>query len=201
MDKYHIRKTERDDEYIEAYLSCHSQVKAAQICGVGRTAIVHALERANIPRDGRKHNGGYESQKKITDDELIKCAETMSCSEIAHRYNMTPERVYRRGKKLGITINDNLTGGHWKRRADFYGCKDFDHSITLKDLIARFDGVCQLCGLPIDESDMKDGHCQGNYPSLDHIKPLSKGGTHTWDNVQLAHVKCNAGKQDRLWQR
>ncbi|MCK4818291.1 HNH endonuclease [bacterium] len=27
--------------------------------------------------------------------------------------------------------------------------------------------------------------------SLDHIVPLALGGTHTRDNVQLAHLKCN----------
>lgn len=34
--------------------------------------------------------------------------------------------------------------------------------------------------------------------SIDHIRPLSKGGTHTWDNVQLAHLKCNIKKGNRV---
>ena len=28
--------------------------------------------------------------------------------------------------------------------------------------------------------------------------PKSKGGTHTWDNVRLAHRHCNAVKGDKL---
>ena len=32
------------------------------------------------------------------------------------------------------------------------------------------------------------------YPSIDHVIPLSKGGTHSWDNVKLAHFSCNSAK-------
>ena len=34
--------------------------------------------------------------------------------------------------------------------------------------------------------------------SLDHIVPLSQGGTHTLGNVQLAHLVCNERKHDRI---
>ena len=33
-----------------------------------------------------------------------------------------------------------------------------------------------------------------NYPSIDHIVPLSWGGLHSWANVQLAHHGCNTAK-------
>lgn len=33
--------------------------------------------------------------------------------------------------------------------------------------------------------------------SLDHVIPLSDGGTHEPANVQLAHLGCNAGKRNR----
>lgn len=36
--------------------------------------------------------------------------------------------------------------------------------------------------------------------SLDHIKPLSKGGTHTLDNVQIVHPVVNALKGEMLQQ-
>lgn len=32
--------------------------------------------------------------------------------------------------------------------------------------------------------------------SLDHIIPLARGGPHTWENVQLAHLACNNRKRD-----
>jgi 5-methylcytosine-specific restriction endonuclease McrA len=32
---------------------------------------------------------------------------------------------------------------------------------------------------------------------MDHIVPISKGGTHTLDNVQMAHRFCNLSKGNR----
>lgn len=37
-----------------------------------------------------------------------------------------------------------------------------------------------------------------DYPSIDHVIPISKGGTHTWDNVRLAHHHCNSIKKDSI---
>jgi len=34
--------------------------------------------------------------------------------------------------------------------------------------------------------------------TVEHIIPISKGGTHTWDNVAPAHAKCNFEKGDSL---
>ena len=76
-----------------------------------------------------------------------------------------------------------------------------DYSITLARLIERDNHICQLCGREVDESDyvyQGDIFIAGNdYPSIDHIKPLSKGGVHQWNNVQLAHRLCNSIKCDK----
>lgn len=73
--------------------------------------------------------------------------------------------------------------------------------ISIDKLIKKDRGVCHICGDRVDKNDYK--HISGAYiaglrhPSIDHIMPLSKGGTHTWDNVKLAHMGCNALKNDR----
>lgn len=193
MEKYHERKTARDHEYVCAYLLTNSQNKAAELCGVGRQTIARAVHRASIPM----HGYARHPAAKITDSELWECVKVMTCSEIAHKYSMSRERVYRRAKRLGITLDDKLKGGKWRQRAEFYGCNEFDSSITLEKVIKKFDGVCQLCGKPINKEAISKGHPQRDYPTVDHIIPLSKGGSHTWGNVQLAHMGCNAGKRDR----
>lgn len=76
-----------------------------------------------------------------------------------------------------------------------------DYSITLTKLIERDRHICKLCGREVNESDyvfVGDAFIAGNdYPSIDHIKPLSKGGTHQWNNVQLAHRLCNSIKNNK----
>lgn len=70
--------------------------------------------------------------------------------------------------------------------------------IPLKKLYERDNGICYLCGGECDWNAKKvvNGHVRvyGNYPSREHIKPLSKGGLHSWSNVKLAHIKCNSSK-------
>lgn len=75
-----------------------------------------------------------------------------------------------------------------------------DRDITLEKLYERDGGRCYICG---GQCDWKAREFRGetiiaknNYPSIDHIKPLAHGGTHSWDNVALAHRICNSLKRD-----
>ena len=52
---------------------------------------------------------------------------------------------------------------------------------------------CQLCGRKVNRNAVVP---HPNAPTLDHILPLSKGGTHEYANVQLAHFLCNSLKSD-----
>lgn len=76
-----------------------------------------------------------------------------------------------------------------------------DRDITLEKLYNRDGGICALCGKPCDYEDyvfQGATFVAGNdYPSIDHVKPLSKGGSHTWDNVQLVHKICNSIKSNK----
>lgn len=65
--------------------------------------------------------------------------------------------------------------------------------ITLPKLFKRDNGVCQICGMICYFSN---DYCADLYPTIDHIVPISKGGSHTWNNVQLAHRICNLNKRD-----
>ena len=190
--------TQRDAEYVDAYLKTHSQTKAAAICQVSRETIARAVRRANIKMDGTKFNGQHQPQAKITDEELIKEARKLNCVEIARKYNMSAERVYRRAKKLGLDVNSVGGGGHYRRRQRNIGrASEYDEGVTLKSVRIKYNDVCQICGLLVDDTAIENGHIKRLYPTIDHIIPLSKGGTHTWNNVRLAHMACNAGKCDR----
>ena len=77
-------------------------------------------------------------------------------------------------------------------------------SITLYRLAERDRNRCWLCKKQVDWNDYKvteEGHfiASKNYPSIDHVIALSNGGSHTWDNVRLAHKGCNTKKSDKLF--
>lgn len=138
-----------------------------------------------------------QNSQKISDDDLIKeVLINPSAQVIAEKYGMSIERVCRRCSKLGLKVNGSSR--KWKQRAKFYGCKEIDESITLERLRMRFNDVCQLCGEMVDDTDKTSKHIGIKYPTCDHIIPLSKGGSHTWDNVQLAHMGCNSGKRNKI---
>lgn len=69
-----------------------------------------------------------------------------------------------------------------KRRAQTYAvpCEDIDYLVVF----ARDDGVCGICGDAVNPADWH----------LDHITPLSRGGHHLYENVQVAHPACNHRK-------
>ena len=85
-----------------------------------------------------------------------------------------------------------------KGRAKRYGC-EYDTTVTLKALIKR-DGLrCGICGRMCNPFDNTWNEYFGaSSPTLDHIIPLAKGGSHTWDNVQVAHAICNSRKKDDM---
>lgn len=72
-------------------------------------------------------------------------------------------------------------------------------NISLKRLYERDKGACYICG---GKCDWKDWRLSDNgnlypgdkYPTVEHVIPVSLGGADAWDNVRLAHWKCNLKK-------
>ena len=89
-----------------------------------------------------------------------------------------------------------------RRKNKIMNLSHMDPDITLPLLYDRDNGVCKICGEICDYRDYivsDSGIIVGKtYPSIDHIIPISKGGSHTWDNVQLAHKLCNSIKSDKI---
>lgn len=67
--------------------------------------------------------------------------------------------------------------------------------VSRHQVYERDHWTCQLCREPVAR-DQVVPHPQA--PTLDHVIPLARGGTHEPANVQLAHYLCNSIKTDRI---
>jgi 5-methylcytosine-specific restriction endonuclease McrA len=68
----------------------------------------------------------------------------------------------------------------------------FRRQVTNTFLFARDDYTCQYCGRR--KSDLKGRQ----FLTRDHVRPLSRGGLNTWDNVVTSCSTCNNRKGGRL---
>jgi hypothetical protein len=72
-----------------------------------------------------------------------------------------------------------------------------DQDLTTYTIWKAEGGHCRLCNKatidPTTPRKLKPVK-RDAWASLDHIKPISAGGTHTWANAQLLCYPCNSGK-------
>ncbi|MGP3750907.1 HNH endonuclease [Streptomyces sp. IBSNAI001] len=62
------------------------------------------------------------------------------------------------------------------------------------DVFVRDAWVCALCAGPVDAAATWPSP---DSASVDHVVPLSRGGSHTMENVTTAHLRCNLSKGNR----
>lgn len=63
-------------------------------------------------------------------------------------------------------------------------------------VFARDKWRCQLCGEQTVKAQMGQRHPRA--PTMDHIVPLSRGGAHSYQNIQCACLSCNLKKGARM---
>ena len=124
--------------------------------------------------------------------------EGKTCAEIAAATGYDRSWVGKCLRNHGLTLNRKQPSGMKRKRKDSrwrYWCRktgaEYDPSVSLVALIQRDGLICNMCGIQCDTTDTKWGCYGPTYPTLDHIVPLSKGGSHTWNNVQLLCGNCN----------
>lgn len=111
------------------------------------------------------------------------------CKAIAAKYGR--ERPKEKKKRYNQQTDKN------RRR---YARENGRKSYTRVSILERDDYTCHLCGERVDTSAPHDNRSPGweRYPHLDHVIPLSKGGSDTPDNVKTAHARCNIDKRDSV---
>lgn len=82
-----------------------------------------------------------------------------------------------------------------RQRAKRHGI-EWDTNVSLGAVLERDGDACALCGGGMTRAVW--GVYSAEVASLDHIVPVSKGGSHTWDNVQAVHHLCNTRRGVKL---
>jgi 5-methylcytosine-specific restriction endonuclease McrA len=109
-------------------------------------------------------------------------------------YEANSEKHRKSGRKWAAANRErmlettrNATGRYRVRKSG----GEIDESVTWLGVLEHDNWICGICHEAIDPFL--------NYPdpmsaTVDHIIDVAVGGSHTWDNVQAAHLVCNQQK-------
>lgn len=98
------------------------------------------------------------------------------------------------GRQKATPWDDRRRNNYHARRARLAGGRNGD-AVMLAELLARDGYKCGICG---DSVDADAAYPDPFSKSIDHIVPLSRGGAHSPENCQLAHLRCNVSKGAKL---
>lgn len=85
---------------------------------------------------------------------------------------------------------------HRRRERVKVACGVVRGKVSLASQYRKHKGKCQICCCKVVMSSVH----REDMATVDHIVPLSKGGLHVEDNVQLACWKCNTKKSNIITQ-
>lgn len=145
---------------------------------------------AEVARQRRKNHGEQINRLRKERRE----ANPDKSREIAHTWRransdkVAESNAKWRAKNYEYVRNSNIR--NYVRRAGGF----VDPTLDIFDVFEDDNYICQLCFEPCDPF-ARDHHPDMATP--DHIIPVSLGGSHTRDNVQTAHLRCNVSKNNR----
>lgn len=192
-----------------------------KVCGNRRCEVSGPQPEENFNRNKRTKSGLHSSCKACRKHERVLRADKIKAAH-ARYYRENRDRILEYQRQYYLENGDKIkqrTAG-WqaanrdrinirfreKYRPDGrYREQDRAHSarrrlqllgrpmdeITIAELYERCGGICRLCTEPVDRSIRWPDPLSA---SIDHIVPVSRGGTHEWFNVQLTHLRCNMRK-------
>lgn len=67
--------------------------------------------------------------------------------------------------------------------------------ITISALMVRDGDRCYLCGRQVSDDVPFNHPLKAN---VEHVVPLSRGGSHDWGNVKVACMSCNVRKHAKV---
>jgi len=112
---------------------------------------------------------------------------SIECRKQISRRNQRRARLKRKEKPDYKRLRNH------RQRAKHYGVKY--ERVNIESIFVRDKYKCQGCGINVVRSKTY----QPNQVTIDHMIPLSKGGSHTRDNLITLCHQCNSEKNDKTW--
>lgn len=89
-----------------------------------------------------------------------------------------PERQRNRRSAPGARWEEK-----YRRRIKSFGLEPIVKPFTHDQLVARYGDGCV--------------YCDGRFEEIDHVRPISRGGEHSIENVRPCCATCNRKKRNR----
>ena len=150
------------------------------------------ISRAKNPSKHRQTNLAYYYANKNELNEYRR-------SKWPELYKSKIEYHRAKGKKYRAENPDKIAGIARRRRA--LKLSNGAEPYTEAEVLELHGAVCHLCQTKIDLTLNRKIGAEGWRMSLqiDHVIPLSKGGSDTLANVKPSHAKCNMDKGNKVW--
>lgn len=177
-------KLKREQEKRDAYLIAHK--KTCVVCGEGFQASV--MQQKYCSSQCKEALYAALSRSKNLANFI---PTTFACAECGAIVTTTIEHQRRTFCSDKCAAKSHKHDYEKRRSQQMIDC--FVEPVGLKTTFKSYKGICGICGLPVPERNDPSSDWG---PTVDHIKPLSKGGQHKKSNCQLAHRLCNSLKLD-----
>lgn len=198
-------RTEKAKKAAELYAEGWEQLHIANMLGCSISDVGNAAKAYGVVDPARRERGGitanmarmknyfpivldYLSRRGL---ELVDDWQGNNGTYIIREIG-TGKTFERRGKSLRPHLNQSCLYRARKRN------NMVDGGITIDALIQRDGCQCYLCGKETNFADKRWGNFGPDYPTIDHVIPLAKGGKHSWDNTKVCCGLCNVSKRDKL---
>lgn len=204
-----IRQSAPEWEYVGGYTGNDGTVQVRhKVCGVVTTKSVvtirhrrqlicqHCRELEREAKHQAKEKKRLEAKRRAENNKLskIKPPQLVKCRNCGQWFYRSKKRVYFCSDKCRQHSKNHYADMRKEERRR-KALTEESKTITLRKLFKRDGGICWICGQPCD---INADHNANNYPSVDHLLPISKGGKDEWSNIKLAHRICNTMRGNKI---
>lgn len=175
-ERYHANRERRSEKHREWYIA---NVEAQRKAGIERARLWAEANPDRARAKARRSMAKRRATKPLAVDAIrrrdYEKNKTKRLAAIKAWRKRNPDRVISQAIKSKI-----------KRRSRMASAR-VEYVDRLK-VFERDGWVCGICKRPVSRDDV----------SIDHIIPIARGGDHTYENCQTAHLACNISKGAKM---